>query len=113
MITPAAPMGYGNVFATMALAQESLAAIGITEPTAEELAVALQGGEIVIDGTVNEFDGVLTMRESGMGWGEIAKAMGLNLGHVISSMRSGNERLTDRDSRALARSERSGQVAKA
>jgi len=85
VITPAAPMGYGNVFATLALAQESLAAIGITEPTAEELAVALQGGEIVIDGTVNEFDGVLTMRESGMGWGEIANSLGLRLGAVVSA----------------------------
>ena len=39
-ITPAAPMGYGNVFTTLALAQASLAEIGITEPTAEELGAA-------------------------------------------------------------------------
>lgn len=92
-ITPNAPMGYGNVFATLALAQEDLAQAGITEPTAEELATALNGGSITVNGVTTQFAGVLTLRASGMGWGQIAKELGVNLGRVISSLRSGNERL--------------------
>lgn len=38
-ITPAAPMGYGNVFATLALAEQSLARLGIDEPTPDRKSV--------------------------------------------------------------------------
>lgn len=75
---PTRPMGYGNVRIALALAQEQLAQTGITQPTPEQLRVALMGG------TTTEFAGVLQMRADGMGWGQIANSMGVKLGHVLS-----------------------------
>jgi hypothetical protein len=71
-------MGYGNVLITLALAEQlagqSAAEIpeGETGMTAEE--------------SVNE---ILRMRqEESMGWGQIARELGVNLGEVISGIRS-------------------------
>jgi hypothetical protein len=92
-ITMEGKTGYGNVFITLALAQASLKQAGITEPTLSDLAVALNGGTIDIDGTSTEFQGVLTMRAAGMGWGQIAKENGFRLGYVISALKSGKDRV--------------------
>ncbi|NMG75430.1 hypothetical protein [Aromatoleum diolicum] len=105
-ITPSAPMGYGNVFITLALAQASLTRAGITDPTSAELATALTGGTILINGQETNFEGILTMRAAGMGWGQIAKENGFKLGRVISAIKSGNERLAKSIKSGDARSER-------
>ena len=44
--TPTASMSYGNVNAALSNAQHSLARIGITKPTAEQIQAALIGGEV-------------------------------------------------------------------
>ena len=44
--TPTASMSYGNVSAALSSAQRSLARIGVTQPTAEQIQAALIGGEV-------------------------------------------------------------------
>lgn len=92
-VTPTSRMGYGNVFITLALAQASLDKAGITAPTSAELAAALTGGTILINGQATNFRGILTMRAAGTGWGKIAQESGFKLGRVISAIKSDNERL--------------------
>ncbi|WP_226661735.1 hypothetical protein [Microbulbifer aggregans] len=112
-----AGMGYGNVLITMALA-ERLA--GISEAEAAE-------GEMGLDaeGCVNE---ILRMRQvEGMGWGRIAKELGVNLGEVVSGVHSNRPDMSgkmarheERESmraekhaeRDLGRAERADKVAK-
>lgn len=106
-ITPSGPMGYGNVFITLALAQASLTQAGIADPTSAELAIALTGGTILINDQETIFQGILTMRAAGMGWGQIAKENGFKLGHVISAIKSGNARLAKSIKSGETRSERS------
>lgn len=78
-VTPSGKKGWGEVFISLALAQESLTQSGVSSPTGSQLADALNG--------------ILNQRASGMGWGEIANSMGVRLGQVISDIRAGNERL--------------------
>lgn len=72
------PMGYGNIRIALSLARTQLASQGITNPTTAELQGALVGTP---DGMTQ---GVLQMRASGMGWGQIANSMGVKLGAVMS-----------------------------
>lgn len=97
---PTKPMGFGNTFISLSLAQAQLAQNGITEPTPEQINAALTGGtltttSIAADGTVVTktvtLDGILTQRADGLGWGQIAKANGFKLGQVISSVKSANK----------------------
>ena len=74
--SPTKPMGYGNITRSLDLAERQLAAQGIKDPTPTELQTALMGGRI--DGT--DYRGVLQMRADGMGWGEIAHAIGVHPG---------------------------------
>lgn len=85
--TPATDaMGYGEVNTSLSLAKESLAAAGITKPTAEQIEAALNGGTITLDdGTTTDMQGVLALRASGQGWGQIAQTLGVNLGAVVSA----------------------------
>lgn len=88
---PTRPMGNGNVFISTALARQQLANHGITDPTPQELQAALTGGTIKPagpDAAPVELKGILVQRADGMGWGSIAKASGMNLGQIISGMRS-------------------------
>jgi hypothetical protein len=80
------PLGYGNVRIALALAETSLAQQGITDPTAEEIAAALNGGTLTMaDGTTVDLNGVLAERAAGQGWGQIANAMGFKLGDLMRS----------------------------
>jgi len=88
---PTKPMGWGNVKHALALAQDQLARAGITNPTAEQLQTALNGGTLTVtraDGTTTTttVKGILTMRADGMGWGNIAKEGGTKLGPVTSKV---------------------------
>jgi hypothetical protein len=81
---PTQKMGYGNVDNALALAEASLK--GIAEPTPEQLKAALIGGSVKTDsGSTVKLDGVLQMRADGMGWGQIANALGFRLGDVKRS----------------------------
>ena len=88
--TPLTPkLGYGNVNIALSLAQADLAKVGITAPTPEQLAAALNGGEVTTeDGQTITFAGVLAQRQSGMGWGAITNAMGVKLGAVVSASKT-------------------------
>ena len=78
--SPTKPMGYGNITRALDLAQRQLAAGGIKDPTPTELQAALTGGTITgPNGTVT-YQGVLQMRADGMGWGQIAHAIGVHPG---------------------------------
>jgi len=91
--TPATgPMGYGNVRISLALAQQQLAGLGITDPTPRQLAASLNGGQITYVGsnglTTTTLRGVLELRAAGQGWGQIAQAYGTKLGPVISGLKT-------------------------
>jgi len=85
--TPAtSSLGYGEINTSLALAQAELAAAGITSPTADQLEAALNGGTVTLsNGNTVNLQGVLDLRASGEGWGQIAKDLGLNLGAVVSA----------------------------
>jgi hypothetical protein len=90
---PTGKMGWGEVKIALALAQESLLQAGITKPTAAQLQAALDGGDITVknaDGTTTTttLKGVLTMRASGMGWGQIAKADGTTVGKALHDVKA-------------------------
>lgn len=86
---PTAKMGYGNVDIALALARASLNEQGITNPTPEQLQAALLGGSVTRpDGMSATLPGVLEMRAGGMGWGEIAHALGFKLGELMRAERA-------------------------
>lgn len=83
-------LGYGNVKIALSLAEASLAHAGITNPTADEIAAALNGGTLTLaDGSTVELKGVLAERAAGQGWGQIANSMGVKLGDVMRSPKAG------------------------
>ncbi len=89
---PTGSMGNGNVYISMALAQQQLTAAGITDPTAQQIETAMVGGTLTPGG--EPVEGVLEMRANGMGWGQIAQAYGTKLGPVISGMKAANTALS-------------------
>lgn len=85
-------LGYGEVYISLALAQE-LVRTGGMQP----------------EDALNE---VLGRRIEGKGWGRIAQDLGLNLGQVVSTARSGNQRLAAAFSRPVERAARPERPAK-
>lgn len=64
--TPSAPMSYGSVSSSLAAAQRSLARMGITRPTAEQIQAALIGGEILLpSGAAAQMRGSVVARGAG------------------------------------------------
>ena len=91
---PTGKMGWGNVFISLALAQDALARAGITSPTNAQLQAALMGGDVTgADGKTVTLKGILQMRADGMGWGQIAQASGTKLGPVVSSIKSAHTKV--------------------
>jgi hypothetical protein len=87
--TPTRPMGYGNVSISLALAKQQLANLGITDPTPQQIQAALTGGTVTTgSGATTQLPGILKLRSEGMGWGNIAKSQGMNLGQVVSGLKS-------------------------
>lgn len=87
---PTGPLGNGETAISLALAQRSLAAYGIDDPSPQQLQAALVGGDITTDdGNQARLAGVLTLRASGMGWGRIARTYDVKLGRVVAGMESG------------------------
>lgn len=76
-------MGYGNVDLALGLAKASLAEHGIHNPTPEQIKAALNGGAITTkSGQRVTLAGVLKLRASGMGWGQVAHKLGVKVGDV-------------------------------
>lgn len=85
--TPATgKLGYGNVFISLALAQSELTKAGIANPTPDQLVAALNGGNVTVGGKTVALNGVLTLRASGQGWGQIARTLNVRLGSVLSDL---------------------------
>ena len=93
------PMSVRQASIALAMAQQSLAAQGIAEPTPSQIAAALNGGSITVGTTGTQagtgtaatantvaLPGVLSLRASHMGWGKIANTLGFKLGPVISGL---------------------------
>jgi hypothetical protein len=84
-------LGLGEVNITLALAKAELSKLGISKPTPEQLQAALNGGTLTAPkGTRVTLIGVLAQRQSGQGWGHIAKSMGVHLGSVVSASKTGH-----------------------
>jgi len=77
-VTP--PMGYANVTRALNLAGKQLAAAGIKKPTPHELQAALNGGTVKTANGSMPLQGVLKLRSAGMGWGQIARMVGVHAG---------------------------------
>jgi hypothetical protein len=76
-------MGYGNVDLALGLAKASLAEHGIHKPTPEQIKAALNGGTVTAkSGQRVTLPGVLKLRASGMGWGQVAHKLGVKVGDV-------------------------------
>lgn len=76
-------MGYGNVDIALGLAKASLAEHGIHNPTPDQIKAALNGGTVTTkSGQRVNLAGVLKLRASGMGWGEVAHKLGVKVGDV-------------------------------
>ena len=100
-ITPAtSKLGYGNVFLTLALAQEELTKLGITQPTSAQIQAALDGGSVTTGtGTTavtTQLSGVLTLRDQGMDWKQVAQSLNVDLAMAIRDSRSNGALVIDR-----------------
>jgi hypothetical protein len=84
-VPPTRPMGYGNVTRALDLARRQLSAAGITNPTPEQLTAAMIGGTVRTANGPVDLQGVLRLRSQGMGWGQIAHAVGVHPGLRASS----------------------------
>jgi hypothetical protein len=96
-LTP--PMGYANVTRVLNLAGKQLAAVGIKKPTPRELQAALNGGIVKTAQGSIAFQGVLKLRSAGMGWGQIARMVGV---HPGTGKTADQEHGTDGSSTAAA-----------
>jgi hypothetical protein len=72
------PMGYGDVTRTLELANRQLARVGIRHPTSRQLLAALNGGTVATAQGSIVFPGVVKLRSEGMGWGKIARTIGVH-----------------------------------
>jgi hypothetical protein len=81
-------MGFGNVDISLSLAKAELAALGISQPTPQQLQAALMGGSVSTSKGTTVLPGILTLRSEGKGWGVVAKSLGLKLGEVVSGTKS-------------------------
>ncbi|HEX5802158.1 MAG TPA: hypothetical protein VFY24_03970 [Azospira sp.] len=92
--SPTKPMGYGNIRIAMSLAEAQLASQGVTNPTPTQLQGALMGTTTGTGADATTTQGILQMRASGMGWGQIANSMGFKLGPVMSGKQTFTEATT-------------------
>ncbi|WP_342620956.1 hypothetical protein [Rhodoferax sp. GW822-FHT02A01] len=88
--TPAtAKLSPGEVNIALSLAKAELSKAGITQPSPAQLAAALNGGSVTSPtGSQVQMTGVLSERSAGMGWGQIAHALGFKLGALVSASKT-------------------------
>ncbi len=95
--TPATgKMGFGETALSLSLAQQDLAKVGITQPTAAQIEAALNGGSVTTGtgstAVTTQLPGVLALRAQNQGWGQIAQTLGVTLhGDVGEAMAEANE----------------------
>ncbi len=92
VFTPAkSPLGYGEIYLALGLAQASLSKLGILEPTSADVVASLNGGVVLVgdDEFAEEVElvGVLALRAENHGWGKIAKETGVKLGAVKKALK--------------------------
>lgn len=101
---PNGPMGWGEVDKALGIAEKL-----VEDGKFENLEDALAGSADITnpDGTVIEGSaGILQLRADGMGWGQIAKELGFNLGKLVSA---GNKNAKATDA-AAANAERASKA---
>ena len=76
---PTGNMGFGNVDIALAFAQAQLLEVGISGPSPKEVKASLLGGQVTGQSDSKNLPGILTLRASGMGWGQIANQLGYKL----------------------------------
>ena len=72
-------LGLGNVDIALAFAQAQLVEAGVMSPTPNDVQAALMGGSVTGQNNSMNLPGILTLRASGMGWGQIANQLGYKL----------------------------------
>ena len=87
---PTRAMTYRDIRISLALAQQQLGQLGIRQPTPFQIKAALAGGAVTNHADARAtpvlLPGVLQMRAHGMGWGNVADALGMSLGKAVSSI---------------------------
>lgn len=101
-------LGYGNINIALSLAKADLAKQGISNPTPAQLAAALNGGTITTATGPVTLAGVLAQRQAGLGWGQIAKVMGVKLGSVVSASKTDKAGAKAGKSAAMGKSQAKG-----
>jgi hypothetical protein len=87
--TPATgKLGVGEINIALSLAKAALEKEGITNPTPAQLAAALNGGTFATTNGPVSMSGVLSQRQAGQGWGQIANSMGVKLGSLMSASKT-------------------------
>lgn len=76
---PTGTMGWGNVDIALAFTEAQLKEVGLTSPKPPQVQAALMGGEVTSPYAKATFPGILQLRASGMGWGQIADKLGFKL----------------------------------
>lgn len=76
---PTGNMGFGNVDIALAFAQAQLIEAGIKTPAPADVKAALMGGQVTGQNNSLNLPGILTLRASGLGWGQIANQLGYKL----------------------------------
>jgi hypothetical protein len=100
-------MGYGNVDLALGLAKASLAEHGIHNPTPEQIKAALNGGTVTTkSGQRVSLPGVLKLRASGMGWGQVAHKLGVKVGDMKGHGHARGKHDDDKDHHKHARHDR-------
>lgn len=122
---PTGRMGNGEADRAVTLAKRDLASAGISNPTPTQLQAALMGGTVTnAQGQTTSMEGVLQLREQGMGWGNIAQTIGVHPAQseqgATNSRRGGSNgnsiagsgNRDPRSSQALARDSGQNQIAR-
>jgi uncharacterized membrane protein YgcG len=81
-------LGVGEINIALSLAKAALEKEGITNPTPTQLAAALNGGTFATTNGPVTMAGVLSQRQAGQGWGQIANSMGVKLGSLMSASKT-------------------------
>jgi hypothetical protein len=98
--------GYGSVFISLKLAQEELKKLGISNPTPVQLESVLNGGTVTTSTGTVSVNGILALRASGQGWGQIAKTLDVKLGHVLRDAHAVSEHLERQPGKDMVRGDK-------
>ncbi|MGH7995278.1 MAG: hypothetical protein ACREFX_02895 [Opitutaceae bacterium] len=86
-------IGYGNAFVALSLAQQAFLRAGVARPTPVQIVAALNGGGAATMGPLASMPGILQLRASGAGWGQIANRLGVSIEAAVRAWRPIERRL--------------------